>query len=507
MGRPAMREGRSRRAAVLRRGAAALLLLAGGACTTARAPDFAPLLRVEPAPGGAVEIEALGPLLAARSGPEGFSHALRPLYQHKAAGAQSVTDALPPLGRVFTDRSGTTFRFWPLVWAGEMDDSAAGRRWGAIVFPLIAAGDGPADDDGYFAVFPLAGTTRNVLGVDRFDFVLWPLWMRTEISVREPGVSTSLLLLFGWTSGGPRDGSWRALPFWRHRVWREPDGTLRTDQHTALWPFFTWGGDALQTDDPVTRHAFWPFYGWESNASWFRLTLLWPFFRFQSATPPPDVDAPDAFLYDFPWPLLRLSHGPEGSVVRCFPFYSRQTTEQVDSRSFLWPLGWRRHDVGRTEEQGRLTSYERSTLSFIPLLHAGRRTLATRAEPDTHVQVWPFFHDEQGSDGRIDRAFPSLIPFRHTRLMRPLDEVLSPWLTLWRRRSDGARDERRLLLDTVLWRRESEGLRVSVPLLWSRRPQAGGGARHQTLWGLFGWDTDAEGLCALNLAGWTAWRR
>ena len=70
--------------------------------------DLNPLLRVEHTPDGATEVEALGPLLAFRSGPDGFSHALRPLYQHKANHGLGVTDWLAPFGRRFEVQDGVT---------------------------------------------------------------------------------------------------------------------------------------------------------------------------------------------------------------------------------------------------------------------------------------------------------------------------------------------------------------------------------------------------------------
>ena len=42
-----------------------------------------------------------------------------------------------------------------------------------------------------------------------------------------PLASWTVFLLGGWTTGGMRDGSWRALPFYRHRLWHSPEGELR----------------------------------------------------------------------------------------------------------------------------------------------------------------------------------------------------------------------------------------------------------------------------------------
>ncbi len=495
-GRPSRLIGRPGGAGVL----AALLL---ASCSALPELDWNPLIRIEHTPDGAVEIEALGPLVDIRDGPEGLSHALRPLYQHKANFGRPVTDFLAPFGRRFVTEDGSRWRFWPLIWSGETRDSPEGAEWDAVFFPVIFAGNGPKDGDGYFALWPLGGRMRNLFGVDTFDFFLWPFFMRTELSVKEQSTSWTVLLGGGWTTGGPRDGSWRALPFYRHRLVRHVDGTLRTDQHSVLWPFFTWGLDNGDTADPSQRWSFWPFVGHEAGQTWSRTTVLWPFFRFNSET----EEAGGDYLYDLPWPLVRFRKDDERKVTRFWPFYSRQVTENVDS---LWSmiLFWHRETRGRTPDEGwPPRDYERSDTYLVPFWHSSRRTVSGREGADTQLQVWPLFHRDAEVRGRRDSAFFSFVPTRNYEFLRPADELYSFLWTVWRHRSDGTRHETRLLFDTVLWRTSPEGLRISVPFLYSRRPEGRGRSRHQVLWGLFGAATDADGLDALSLAGWTLWRR
>jgi len=471
--------------------------------------DWNPLLRVEHAPDGAVEVEALGPLVNLRAAPEGVSHALRPLYQHKEfGGGSSQTDWLAPFGRTFTNFSGTKFRFWPLIWAGETTDTPAGTDWQAMFFPIIFAGNGPADDDGYFAIFPLAGRTRKLLGMDTFDFFLWPLFMRSQMDVTERSTSWTVLLLFGWTTGGPRDGSWRALPFWRHRLERNADGSLRTDQYSLLWPFITWGSDELDSKAPSERLALWPLWSHEESDTWSRTTWLWPFFRWNEQKVPSAAEGGE-YLHDLPWPIFRDERGEDGrSTFRIFPFWSHQTMPEVDSISFIWPLGWSRDVRLRSAEDDyppvdgwRHDSY------FIPFHHSSRRTLDGRPGEDTEWQTWPLWHADNGAGGREDWGVFSLVPARNIELLKPADELYSFIWTLWRHRSDGTRHETRLLFDTVMWRTEPEGTRVSVPFVYSQRPEPDGVLLRQVLWGLFGTRSDDEGFLSFSLLGLELWRR
>ncbi len=491
--------------------AAPVLLLGGCASLLHALPemDWNPLLRVEHAADGVTELEALGPLVDVRAGPEGVSHALRPLYQHKAFGEASQTDWLAPLGRTFTNRSGTKWRFWPFVWAGETTDTPAGTDWQVMVFPLVFAGNGPKDDDGYFAIFPLAGRTRGLLGMDTFDFFLWPLFMRSHMEVTEPSTSWTVLLLFGWTTGGPRDGSWRALPFWRHRLERNADGSLRTDQHSMLWPFFTWGSDDLDTRAPSERLAIWPLWSHEESDTWSRTTWLWPFFRMnEQKVPPPEQGG--EFLHDLPWPFFRRERGEDGrSTFRIFPFWSHQTMPEVDSISFVFPLGWWRTVTLRAAESEDWPPVDgqREDLYVIPFHHSSRRTLEGRAGEDSEWQTWPLFHADRGADGREDFGTLSLVPARNIELMKPADELYSFLWTPWRHRSDGVHHETRLLFDTVMWRTGPDATRVSVPFFYSQRPEPGGVALRQVLWGLFGARSDEAGLLSFSVLGLDLWRR
>ncbi|GJM22218.1 MAG: hypothetical protein DHS20C15_21330 [Planctomycetota bacterium] len=492
-------------------GSVALLL---GACSSFPQLDLNPLLRVEHTPDGATEVEALGPILAWRSGPDGLSHALRPLYQHKANFGHGVTDWLAPFGRRFEVPDGVRWRFWPLVWTGETRESLTGEEWDTVIFPIVYAGGGPEQGDGYFAIWPLGGRIRNVFGLETFDFFLWPFFSRIEMDITEQSTSWTVLLGGGWTTGGPRDGSWRALPFYRHRLVDHADGTPRTDQHTVLWPFFTWGDDFQDTKSPSKRYAFWPLFSWEQSQSWLRSTWLWPFFRWNRSTDPSTSEGGE-FLYDLPWPIFRWSHDDVKDVFRIFPLYSRQTTDEIDS---IWSLilFWWREQYGRTTDPDADLGDElrwpprdmhRQDSHVFPFWHRGRRTVEGREGADTQLQVWPLFHTDTHVAGRHDDAFPSLVPVRHYEFLRPVEELYSPFWTLWRHRSRPGAEETRLLFDTVLWKHSEEGLRISLPFLYSRVPLADATARHQYLWGLVGHRNDEAGMASLSILGLPLWQR
>lgn len=493
--------------------AAILAALLAFSCSALPEMDFNPLIRVEHMPDGATELEALGPILAWRSGPDGVSHALRPLYQHKANFGLGVTDWLAPFGKHWVVPDGTRYRFWPLVWTGETRESLQGTEWDTVVFPIIFTGGGDQEDDGYFALWPLGGRIRNVFGLETFDFFLWPLFMRTRMDITEQSTSWTVFLGGGWVDGGPRDGTWRALPFYRHRLVKHADGTPRTDQQTVLWPFFTWGTDFGDTKAPSERWAFWPLFSWERSERWLRTTWLWPFFRWNRDTDPLPSEGGD-FRYDLPWPLFLWRRDDSIEHFRIWPLYSHQVlTDGLDSTNVLL-LWWWRHMRGRTtdpdlgdEIEWPARNYERHDSYLIPFWHRGTRTVEGREGRDTQLQIWPLFHTDRHVGGREHDALFSFVPARHYEFLRGADELYSPFWTLWRRRARPGATETRLLFDTTLWRRSEEGLRISVPFLYSRVPASPEVGRHRILWGLFGGRTDTEGLATFTVLGLTLWQR
>ena len=480
-----------------------VVVVSGTGCRSLPEMDWNPLIRVEHTSDGAVEIEAIGPLVDIRDGPDGTSHAFRPLYQHKANYGLPVTDFLAPFGRRFVTEDGSRWRLWPLIWSGETNYSPEGTRWSGVFFPFIFAGNGPDEGDGYFAFWPIGGRMRNLFGLETYDFFLWPLFMRTRMEITEQSTSWTVLLLGGWTTGGPRDGSWRFLPFYRRRLVRHANGTLRTDLKTVLWPFFTWGLDHGDSRDPATRHSFWPLYGYEAGETWHRTTILWPFFRFNRET----EEAGGRFLTDAPWPIYRNSRDEKREQFRIFPFYTHHKSRDLDSTMVLI-LFWHRKSTGRSPDEGYPpVDYKRTDTYLVPFWHNSSRTLEGREGEDTQYQLWPLFHSDSEVRGRRDAGFFSFVPVRNMEFMRPVEELYSFIWTLWRHRSDGTRHETRFLFDMVLYRESPEGVRISIPFLYSQRPEGLGAQRHQVLWGLLGTSIDGSGLKDVKLAGMTLWRR
>jgi hypothetical protein len=302
-----------------------------------------------------------------------------------------------------------------------------------------------------------------------------------------------VLLLGGWTTGGPRDGSWRVLPFYRHRIWRAPDGTPRTDQHTVLWPFFTWGYDHMDTETSE-RTGVWPLYSHEHSDSWYRTTVLWPFFRFNRERVEDDPD----FSYHLPWPLFRWSRVDDTEHLRLFPFYSRYDSQDLSSRA--WVLGL----IRDMRFPGRDAIPTQRTRDVFLFWHDAY--LDNDDGRETHRQLWPIAHRDLAGDGRLDESILSITPFRHVAFMQPVEESWQPLFTAWRTRRDGDVTETRGAWDMYFHRVGPEGESLSVPG-YSVRPDGPG--RSVTRWagGAITTREDAEGRSSISVLGFETWRR
>ncbi len=464
-------------------------------CTGLPELDLNPFVRVAHLPDGVVEIEALGPFVDIHSGPEGLSHAVRPFYQHKAFGDDSLTDVFAPFYRHRRSDSGTRWKIWPLVYSDSRIDGPDGPEWDAALIPFLWMGSGPQDGDGYFAFWPLAGRLRNLFGLETYDFLLWPFFMRTRMDISEPSTSWTVMLLGGWTTGGPRDGSWRLLPFYRHRLQRNAEGELVVDQHSAPWPFYTWGYDHLDSETPSDRKGLWPLWSHESSDAWTKTTVLWPFFRYNRERV---VDDPD-FLYHLPWPFFQSSRTGTSERFTLFPLYSRFDSETLSSRAFLTvfvrDMRWPGLDA---EPEQRVTDVFPFWHSWWAQRHAGRVT---------NEQAWPLYHRETEPGGREDFALPSFVPGRHVDVLQPVDESWTPIFALWSKRTDGETTDRRYAFDLVQWRTGPEGTRISVPFFYSRRPDGDGHHRDAWLWGAVTTRDNADGLSSVSLLGFDLWQR
>lgn len=302
------------------------------------------------------------------------------------------------------------------------------------------------------AWFPFAGSLEHAFTFDHLEFILFPLYARSERVGRH-----KLHLLFpifstSWGSGG-RDG--RLWPLFGRSKYEG-----RHDRWFFLWPFFHYHRNNLFAPHPElheTKWMFLPLYGKTKVGTFTSHSVLWPFFGWSH-------DTESGFrAWDGPWPLVRVQRPGESEQAertRFWPLYSRYAGDGLTSTYYGWPL----HAVRKED----YPESERNSRYFIPFWQSWRRRAKTEEAVETRFQkLWPLYQRHKGEQS-TRTAFPALSPLWF------YPEFEKRWAYLWElwsreegRNSETVRERSWL----GLWRREKDAFedRRSLSGLWARR--------------------------------------
>jgi len=293
---------------------------------------------------------------------------------------------------------------------------------------LVALWGEDAIDGSYFALFPLGGTAKGIFGLDRMDFALFPLWLRSRDRDR---VSNHVLWPFIHWSYGVRLRGWRIFPFYSSYRGYAPDGTLRYDRRGYLWPFIIRQENDLETDAPTTVRWVWPFYGSIESDRLRRYSVLWPLLG-------KDVYPRRGRTSYHLFPFLRFSwEGGELVQYDIYPFVGHRESGGTERDFLIWPIFGRETTIE--------DAYSRRDRWFFPFW---RRTV-TRIHESENVErlerVWPLFRYHARPDGVRTWSVLDPIPYVdleglewfYSRIWRVYREVDDPgegrraWELLW----------------------------------------------------------------------------
>ncbi len=480
----------ARRAVLARRKIAGLTLTAMAAAlpsSCALLPvefNLSPLYRQRLSPDGRVaEVDVLWPLVHwERHRDEAQDLRLRPLWRRVAA-ADGVTtrhEFLVPLGEARFDATETVARLLPLFWYREhLHDGVAGqwdRDW--FFTPLLWGGSSVLGEN-YLALFPIFGSIPQFLTYDRFTWFLFPLFLRTT-----KGDMTGTHLLWPFTGWGGSEVSgrpywWRVLPFFGKSV-----TPSKSESYSALWPFFHWGRDRLDSEHPRSSFQFFPFLGWQTGGAFVAWSFLWPLFRHAENSEKSEPGAPLAggrYVYwDILWPLLRWiddSYSDKPLHQRWItPLWQRTWTDRQDSTVWLYPLIWLRRYWNKASDRRDtyvLPFFWRNTIRYKKSDKSGSFDKLDDEDDyergvDDHWRLWPLADHRVTRNG--DWRFRALSPW-------PFDGIYATGVreaydfawTLWHDEGD-ALGNRRTRAVAHLWSsRNYAGQRYqcSVPLLFN----------------------------------------
>jgi hypothetical protein len=440
--------------------------------------NLAPIFSEYSTAGGGVESEGLGGILKIRtSRPRGpwTQWSFRPFVtQERELSGETTSRFLVPFGQSRERGDDYLWQLVPITRYDRRVTSDGQLEWTLLTLPGIYWSR-RADGRILRAWFPFAGVTESFLSYDRLEFVLFPLWMRTERGGRVTNHFLWPLISITTGTGGP---SWSVIPFYSESVYEG-----RYDRRVWIWPFFSLHKNHLNLppEKRETLWMFWPFYGHTTRGTYSANTVVWPFFGWST-------DRSTGFwTLDAPWPLVEFMRSPKEDIerTRVWPFYSHYHGDGLDSTWYMWPLVNVRRELYEKSEK--------NSVYLIPFWQSWKR-VDEDAGVFEYQKLWPLYVREGREQSERHFAFPALNPLWRTPEIddmyawiwelytRDVDQDMvreRSWLGLYRREKDAAEDRR------------------SFSFLWAHRSYRENGSRiHETslLFGLIRWrstDDDA----------------
>ncbi|MDD5705382.1 MAG: hypothetical protein PHR35_05620 [Kiritimatiellae bacterium] len=378
-------------------------------------------------PPGAVSAWRVGPLLeGVRTGAGQNALAVRPFYSHECVNVnptQSVTDVLWPAGSFSRRGERLRWRLFP-AYGSDADDEPDGS-YRFRLLPIYFEGR-TREGDSYHALFPLGGTIRDFMFMDRASFFLFPLYGESE----QAGTHTRTALWPIWlTRHGDDIEQWRLFPFYGEK---RVAGRRPHTNRFILWPFWTethYRGEHIEGD----AFVLFPIYGRSRFAQEQGWMVLPPFFSYTRGT--------NGYRrLRAPWPFVRqLDDGPV-TERHWWPLYGTKRAPGRERWYTLWPI------VSGAREEGARATVKRFNIA--PLYNSEERlTAATNGAPaaptSAYRRVWPLFSWRREPSGTQVRV-PELTFFKNNAAIE------RNWAPFWswfvrRERADGAR------VTDVLW--------------------------------------------------------
>jgi hypothetical protein len=390
---------------------------------------------------------------------------LRPVVAYRAAEASEL-ELLYPLAGVHRDAEGTRVRLTPFVdhvfradetEEGEEEQEDA-RGW---TF-LLAFGGRTREGGRYGGLFPLAGFAEDRFGLERLDFVLFPLFARGREASGYERVHV-LWPFFSWGSGGGRHSL---------RVWPLFGSDVREDEWSkrfALWPLVHWQTERPGAPDERRVRLVLPFWG-ETERGHAR-SRMWLGPLWMRA----ENDLTGARTTDVLWPLLRWARRPASESyagsheLRVEPLYRRAVSPGRERTGTLFGL------VERTGGREGDLVFDSFRVAFAARFASARDEKSGAAL--VRRELWPFFRYEDevretGAHAGFLRA-PWLLPLRGEGFERHALGLFTGYERRWRdgeERTDWlwglarSRDAADYELDAVswVWRAESFGEETRV---------------------------------------------
>ena len=355
----------------------------------------------------------------------GSFFAVRPFYSHTVLEEGEIRDFLWPVYSRKSFKEEETSRALILWWTHTFDaseESPRNRNW---LLPFYFQGR-DVNSENYFALFPLGGTILEFLGRDRIDFVLFPIFGKSQIN----DVKTTSVL---W----PVYSHTRGEGIQRDRVFPIIGKSVLENKYTKrffLWPFWT-SAEYFYPGDSGTSWILFPICGRAKMDQERTLWVVPPFFRFTQGTRQNRMTCP--------WPFIQKMDSEWHQKFYLWPLWGYdQYKGGMNHKTFLfWPFLW-----SERTEQTHLTKTRRMAIPFFFLEREFLKEKGVPKEEQVEVsrywKIWPLMswqREPQASRFRMLELWP-------VKNSAPVERNWTPLWTLYKRTNTGG-----LVAKDVLW--------------------------------------------------------
>jgi len=434
--------------------------------------DAGPVMSRDNSTDGNFRTRAAGPFFERQSDTNGMTYmAVRPFYSRTfdPLRDRKLTEYLWPVGMIKDFEGEKYIRFLiSIAHKFEIDDpDSRFRFW---ILPILFAGT-DVNKEGYFAVFPVGGKVNEFLGRDRMVFVLFPLYLYSEVD----GIRTTDILfpLISRTKG--KDVSrFRILPFYM-----QSESGDHFASRSIMWPVWT----SVKYNQPNSKgggFVLFPLFGHVKLTNQETWMFLPPFFRYS--------ESKQGKSGNYPWPFIQYSSAsPEKFYV--WPLWGYKEEHGVKTSFFLWPIV-RREFLVRPE-------YQQNRFSVTPVVFYESRVAREKKDDNVvkesviarYFRLWPLSSYRREGDSYRFRVL-ELWPAKQTPA---IERNWAALYTLYSHTRTGANSE-----DELLWgiyRRQNTGKDKRswsvFPLFsWERSAENGGSREWNFLKGLVGYKRD-----------------
>ncbi len=396
------------------------------------------------------EQKTIGPFYKFEEGSESRMWAIPPLLSHETwKGVEAEEwDILYPL--VTYDRFGSEFRlqlFQSFSFSGGINQESE-RTKRLTLFPFYFQQRSEKADNNYTALFPIYGHLENRFFRKEIDFLLFPLYLRSEKSAFE---TRNFLYPFFHTRRGKHT---RGVQFWPLFGWENKEistgrNILKEEvtepgyrKSFIFWPFYFRNELDLGGANPINERMILPLYRQSLSPARDEYSFLWPLGHYV-------VDREKDYVeWGFPWPVVEFARGSGKTSNRIWPLFGNRKTANRENQFTLGPL-YRKNK--RTTEEGQT---ERSRVLFFLYSDTRETDLETGNRRSQRTDLWPLFTAEKNSQGQEFFQFPAplepLLP-GNTSIKRNF----SPLWSIWRRESDPVNQTSRQSFLWNLYRKET----------------------------------------------------